>query len=263
MSPADAGPGPRFPTCASADELRQNLVEVRSRIAAAADRAGRSAEEVRLLPVTKTMGEGPIRWLSESGVGLVGENKAQEARSKADLFTELDLEWAMIGHLQTNKVNQVVGSAVELHSLDRLELAERLDRRLQADGTTLDVFIQVNSSGEDSKFGLAPAAVEAFARSIEHMHSLKVRGLMTLAVFSSDEAKVRACFETMVDLADRLRQNLPDPSAFAELSMGMSGDYELAIEHGATTVRVGQALFGARQLGADHYWPPTNDQGTR
>ncbi len=187
---------------------------------------------------------------------MVGENKAQEARAKGELFDRLGLQWAMIGHLQTNKIPQVAGSAVELHSLDRLELAEKLDRRLQRDGSSIDVFIQVNSSGEQSKYGLEPDAVVDFARSILPMHSLRVRGLMTLATNSPDRDVVARCFVTMASLRDRLRDELPDPERYAELSMGMSGDVDLAVEHGATTVRVGQAIFGARPTPDALYWPP-------
>ena len=238
------------------------MADVQARIVASARRADRDPAEIRLLPVTKTMGDEPITWLAESaaGIGLVGENKAQEARTKAELFDGLGLRWAMIGHLQTNKVNQVVGSATELHSLDRLSLAEKLDRRLQTVGESLDVFVQVNSSGEESKYGLEPADVLAFTKAIRSFDSLRVRGLMTLAVFSEDTAQVRRCFESMADLRDRLRQDGPDPTWFNELSMGMSGDYELAIEFGATTVRVGQGIFGARDLGPDYYWPNPGGQ---
>ncbi|MEO6988325.1 MAG: YggS family pyridoxal phosphate-dependent enzyme [Aquihabitans sp.] len=246
---------PRFPTCTSAEELRANLAEVQDRIAAAAERGNRDPSDVRLLPVTKTMGDDPITWLCETGITTVGENKVQEAQAKAELFGHLDASWAMIGHLQSNKIGHVVDTAVELHSLDRTSLASRLDRRLQADGRSLDVFIQVNSSGEASKYGLAPEEVLAFAREVEAMDSLQVRGLMTLAVFSDDHQLVRRCFETMVELRRSLQQEMPDPESYGELSMGMSGDYELAIEMGATTVRVGQAIFGARSLGSDHYWP--------
>lgn len=245
----------RFPTCANAADLAANLADVQERIAAAARRVDRDPREIRLLPVTKTMGDEPITWLAEAGVRLVGENKAQEARSKHDLFERLELAWAMIGHLQTNKVNQVVGSAAEVHSIDRLSLATKLDRRLRELGQTLDVFVQVNASGEASKYGLEPGDVADFVRAITPMDTLRIRGLMTLAVFSPDQARVRACFQVMTELQEQLRQDLDDPNRFAELSMGMSGDFELAIECGATTVRVGQAIFGARDLGPDYYWP--------
>lgn len=245
----------RFPTCRSRRELEANLADVRDRIAAAARRVDRDPEEIRLLPVTKTMGDEPISWLADTGVTLVGENKAQEARRKQELFEGLGLSWAMIGHLQSNKITQVAGSAVELQSLDRMSLAEKLDRRLQTLGRSLDVFIQVNSSGESSKYGLDPVDVPAFAHEIRALDTLVVRGLMTLAVFTSDRDLITRCFTTMVDLRDRLRQDAADPERFTELSMGMSGDFELAVECGATTVRVGQAIFGARDLGPDYYWP--------
>lgn len=251
----------RFPTCRSRAELEANLAEVDARIAAAARRVDRDPGSIRLLPVTKTMGDEPIRWLAETGVGLVGENKAQEARTKADLFDQLGLGWVMIGHLQTNKVNQVVGSARELQSVDRLTLAEKLHRRLDTLGESLDIFVQVNSSGEASKYGLDPAETPEFIKRIERFDTLRIRGLMTLAVFSSDHDQVRRCFEVMTDLAERLRQGPGDPGRFDELSMGMSGDFELAIECGATTVRVGQAIFGARDLGPDYYWPTANLPG--
>lgn len=249
------GTGPRFPPCRNAHELVANLEDVQNRIVVAARRADRNPDEIRLLPVTKTMGDDVIRWLAHAGIGLVGENKVQEARSKVELFDECHLRWAMIGHLQTNKINQVVGSAVEVHGLDRLDLAVKLDRRLAELGESLDVFVQVNSSGESSKYGLAPDDTLSFVRAIESLDTLHVRGLMTLAVFSDDERQVRACFETMVQLRDRLRQDAPDPSWFDELSMGMSGDFELAIQYGATTVRVGQGIFGVRDLGPENYWP--------
>ncbi len=259
MSTASDSPAmtstPRFPTCQSRDELAANLGDVQSRIALAANRADRDPSTIRLLPVTKTMGTDVIGWLTQCGANLVGENKAQEARSKSELFDSLGVSWAMIGHLQTNKINQVVGSAVELHSLDRIGLATKLDRRLQELGESLDVFVQVNSSGEDSKYGLEPDDVLAFVREIASFDTLRVRGLMTLALFSHDEHAVGECFATMQRLQTRLRQDAPDATCFDELSMGMSGDYELAIAYGATTVRVGQGIFGARALGPDHYWP--------
>ncbi len=245
------------PSCTSFEELQANLADVQRRIASAAERVGRDPAEVRLLPVTKTLDDQRIEWAARAGVRLVGENKAQEARDKSALFERLDLRWAMIGHLQTNKVRYVVGSAVELHSLDRLELAEKLEGRLQRSGESLDVFIQVNSSGEASKFGLEPEQVVGFARSILPMHALRVRGLMTLATNSPDREVVAGCFRTMVSLRERLRNEMPDPERYAELSMGMSGDYELAVEHGATSVRVGQAIFGARPTPDSLYWPPS------
>ncbi|MCB0976317.1 MAG: YggS family pyridoxal phosphate-dependent enzyme [Acidimicrobiales bacterium] len=237
-----------------AETLRSNLADVRARIAAAAEGCGRDPSSVRLLPVSKTVHDDRIAWLADAGVDLVGENKVQEALGKADTFERLGLRWAMIGHLQTNKVRHVVGSAAEVHSVDNLRVAEALDRRLQDAGSGLDVFVQVNSSGEDSKFGLPPDEVEAFVTDLAPFTSLRIRGLMTLAVFSEDRDRVAACFERMRALQERLRQDV-DADRFAELSMGMSGDFELAIEYGATTVRVGEGIFGPRHTGPDDYWP--------
>lgn len=249
-------PAPAYPRAASAAELAANLAEVRARIAAAAERVGRDPAEVRLLPVSKTVDDERIGWAYEAGVRLVGENKAQEARRKTELFASLPgLEWAMIGHLQTNKARDVVGSAVEFHALDSTRVAQHLDRRLQAAGASLDVFVQVNTSGEVSKYGVAPEDVFDFVRSLASFDTLRVRGLMTLAVHSVEEAAVRACFVGLRELRDRVRPLVADPDLFAELSMGMSGDYEWAVEEGATTVRVGQAIFGARATPDSAYWP--------
>jgi pyridoxal phosphate enzyme (YggS family) len=157
------------------------------------------------------------------------------------------LRWAFVGHLQTNKAKEVAQFADEFHALDSVKLARALDRRLDQLGRRLDVFIEVNSSDEPSKFGLAPEAVEGFARELGGFPSLRVRGLMTLAVQSKDEAEVRCCFQRMRDLQERLRKLDAAVGTYEELSMGMSGDFELAIEYGATTVRVGQAIFGPRE----------------
>jgi pyridoxal phosphate enzyme (YggS family) len=236
-------------------EIAANLAEVRRRVDQACVAAGRDASSVRLLPVSKTKPPAVIREAYDAGARLFGENKVQEAVAKAEVFADVpDLRWAVIGHLQTNKAKQVAAVAAELHALDSLRLAEALDRRLQDLGRTLDVFVQVNSSGEESKFGLTPEAVPAFARELERFATLRVRGLMTLAVFSDDADLVGACFGRMRDLQARLQDTDDHPERWTELSMGMSGDFELAIAYGATTVRVGQAIFGDR-LDPDDYWP--------
>jgi pyridoxal phosphate enzyme (YggS family) len=223
------------------------VAEVQQRVVAACAAAGRDPGEVRLMAVTKTHGAEVVREAYDAGLRLFGENRVQEAAGKVAAFADCpDLRWAVIGHLQSNKVKQALEFAAELHTLDSLKLAEALDRRLQDQGRGLDVFVQVNSSGEESKSGLDPAAVEQFVLDLRPFTALRVRGLMTLAVYSDDEREVAACFATMADLQRRLRQTDAAPGSYDELSMGMSGDFELAIAHGATTVRVGQGLFGAR-----------------
>src|SRR5690606_6127239 len=166
---------------------------------------------------------------------MFGENKPQEAFQKWEATADLtDLQWSVIGHLQTNKAKLVARFATEFQALDSLRLAEALDRRLQAEGRTLDVFVQVNTSGEASKFGLPPEAAAAFIKALPAFTALRVRGLMTLAVFSADAMRVRQCFVLLRELRDKLRQEAPSGISFDELSMGMSGDYEIAIEEGAT-----------------------------
>lgn len=246
-----------FPAARSAEDIARNLAAVRARIAAACARAGRDPAEVRLLPVSKTVEEPRIRMAHAAGLSEFGENKVQEARVKAEAMADLGIAWSVIGHLQTNKAKYVARFAAEFQALDSLKGAEALDRRLQIEGRSLDVFVQINSSGEASKYGLAPEDAPAFLRELPVFSALKVRGLMTLAVFSADADRVRVCFRLMRNLRDRLRENAPDGVALDDLSMGMSGDFEFAIEEGATVVRVGQAIFGPRPLPDSHYWPGT------
>jgi pyridoxal phosphate enzyme (YggS family) len=236
-------------------QVADNLEAVRRRIDLACERAGRDPAGVRLLPVSKTHGPEKIREAYDAGVRLFGENRVQEASEKARIFADVpDLGWAVIGHLQTNKAKEVAAFADEFHALDSLKLAETLDRRLHQASRSLDVFIQVNSSGEEQKFGLPPTEVADFAVALRSCHNLTVRGLMTLAVFSDDADAVGGCFARMRTLQEELRQNDVAAGTYDELSMGMSGDFELAIGYGATTVRVGQAIFGSR-LAPQDYWP--------
>lgn len=236
-----------------------NLGVVRDRIAAACEAAGRDRSEVRLLPVSKTHGQDVIREVYAAGERMFGENRIQEAESKAAELADTDIQWSVIGHLQTNKAKNLVKFADEFQALDSLRLAAELDKRLQAAGRGLDVLIQVNASGEPQKFGLPPEEVVDFAAQLGAYSSLRVKGLMTLAVFSADPADVAPCFERMQDVQRRLRDSDRAVGTWDELSMGMSGDYELAIAHGSTCVRVGQAIFGAR-LDPNAYW---NSQAAR
>ncbi len=207
------------------------------------------------------MDEACIRLSYAAGLRFLGENKVQEAWSKWEAMSDLaDLRWSVIGHLQTNKAKLVARFASEFQALDSPRLAEALDRRLQAEGRSLDVFVQVNTSGEASKYGLSPDDVPGFLRALPAYSALRVRGLMTLALFSSEAVRVRQCFILLRTLRERLRQEAPAGIDLAELSMGMSGDFEIAIEEGATVVRVGQAIFGARSLPDSHYWPTKNEQ---
>ncbi|MDO8334327.1 MAG: YggS family pyridoxal phosphate-dependent enzyme [Nitrosomonas sp.] len=237
------------------NEIKKNLATVKQRIADTCQRIGRDPSSVRLLPVTKTVPAERLRIAFAAGCHEMGENKIQEAREKSEALQDLDIKWAIIGHLQTNKAKYLARFANEFQALDSLKVAEELDKRLQNEGRAIDVYVQVNSSGEASKFGLPPEEVRAFVQQLPNYSSLRIKGLMTLAIFSTDHDRVRECFVKMRDIQAMLRQEAPTGLSFDELSMGMSGDYELAIEEGATVVRVGQAIFGKRPLPDSHYWP--------
>ena len=243
------------PAREDAEGIVAQLEAVRRRIALACARAGRDPAGVRLLPISKTVPTERLRVAVAAGLRQLGENKVQEAKAKAEALSDLPVSWSIVGHLQTNKAKHVARFADEFQALDSLKVAEALDRRLKIEARSLDVFVQVNTSGEASKYGLPPDAVSAFVRDLPHYPCLRVRGLMTLAVFSADEGRVRRCFRLLRQIGERLRQEAPVGLSFDALSMGMSGDFEIAIEEGATVVRVGQAIFGPRPLPDSHYWP--------
>lgn len=218
-------------------DIRTNLERVRERVARAAERAGRRAEDVLLVGVSKTVDVARIRAAIAAGLGALGENRVQEARDK---ITELGrtVQWHLVGHLQTNKVRDALELFDVIHSVDRIDLARELDRRARAKGRTIDAFVQVNVGGELSKGGWPPEAVETAVGAISALSGLKLRGLMTIPPAVERTEDARAWFRTLRKLAER--HGLP------ELSMGMSADFEVAIEEGATMVRVGTAVFGPR-----------------
>ncbi|WP_323718025.1 YggS family pyridoxal phosphate-dependent enzyme [Paracoccus aminovorans] len=232
--------------------FRDNLAAVEQRIARACAQAGRNRAEVRLLPITKTVPAHVLRLAFAAGIRDFGENKIQEAMGKHEALSDLDIRWCIVGHLQTNKVKFLTRFAHEFHALDSLRLAEALDRRLAQEGRDLDVYLQVNTSDEDSKFGLHPDELLPLVEALPRFPRLRPKGLMTLALFSADMDRVRPCFARLRALRDKARA--VDPR-IEGLSMGMSGDYELAIAEGATVVRVGQAIFGARPTPDSLYWP--------
>lgn len=242
-------------TATTVEDFRANLAEVERRIASAAERAGRDASAVELLPVSKTVPQDRIRLAVAAGCRKLGENKVQEAHRKSEEMADLDVRWSVIGHLQSNKARDVVEFAAEFQALDRLKVAAALERRLQAEGRSLNVYVQVNTSAEDSKFGLPPEELSAFLEELRHYEALHVQGLMTLAVFSSDTDRVRACFQRLRTLRDQAVETDPELIGPGKLSMGMSGDFEVAIEEGSDCVRVGQAIFGRRGVPDSHYWP--------
>lgn len=225
-------------------DIRANLAAVRVRVDAACAAAGRAPGEVEVLLATKTQPADRIAVAIAAGARLIGENRVQELAAKDAELSGLPCERHFIGHLQSNKVNQVLRYVSCVQSVDGVELADRLQRRLDALDRTLDVLVQVNTSGEASKSGVAPDDAVAVVKEVAARDRLRVRGLMTVGLQSPDDALVRASYRDLRVLRDRAADAVG--SALPVLSMGMSGDLEAAVAEGATLVRVGSAVFGAR-----------------
>ena len=248
-------------TSAISDRLRA----IRQRIAEAAAAAGRQAGDVGIMLATKTQDVRAIgsacEALGEMGLAppRLGENRSREGRDKAAALNLPEIAWSMIGHVQTNKVGEVLAFATEVQSLDRLSLADALERQLQRRGRGLDVLVQVNTSGEMSKFGLPPSEVRAFLRDLSAYAALRVRGFMTIATLTRDSEERRRCFRELRRLRDRERQMARGGEILTELSMGMSSDYPLAVEEGATCVRLGEAVFGPRSFRPPGGWWPEGE----
>ena len=223
--------------------LAANWADIRRRVDEACHAAGRDPAEVSILPVSKTFGPGVVREAVALGLHRFGENKVQEIRDKSAQLADCGIDWVMIGHLQTNKAKDVARLVSEVQSLDRLELAEALHHRLRIEGRTIDVLVQVKTSSEESKYGLPPAGLPAFLDRLGRYDTLRVRGLMTLAMHTDDPAEVRVCFRQLRELRDAARASGHE---LPRLSMGMSGDFPLAIAEGSTEVRIGTAIFGRR-----------------
>lgn len=238
------------------DTFATRLEWVHEKIQQTALRAGRAPDSVSLLPVSKTFQEPVIREAVACGLTRFGENKVQEIVAKQAELSDCGIDWVMIGHLQTNKARDVARYASEIQSLDRLSLAQALERRLQTEGRSIDALVQVKTSPEPSKYGLPPAELPDFLREVSrNMPSLRIQGLMTMAINERNTDAVRACFRTLRELRDTMRNEAIDGITMERLSMGMTGDFEIAIEEGATEVRIGTALFGARPYGDAYYWP--------
>ncbi|HEM47373.1 MAG TPA: YggS family pyridoxal phosphate-dependent enzyme [Alphaproteobacteria bacterium] len=224
--------------------IAERVGEVAARIAAAAAGAGRSPQDVMLVAVTKTVNPERIREAVDAGVKHLGENRVQEALSKLGSLPE-GVTLHMIGHLQTNKARQVACSFDWIHSVDSVKLAEELSRRCDAAGRRLTCLLEVNVSGEEAKYGATPEDAARLADCVAALPSLELAGLMTVPPFSEDPESSRPHFARLRGLAASLAPNLPAGS-MRHLSMGMTGDYEVAVEEGATIVRVGTAIFGHR-----------------
>lgn len=228
-----------------------NLKEVHNRIETACKLSGRDASEVQLLLATKTVPADKIKIAIDAGETLIGENKMQELRDKDSDLKELNIERDFIGHLQTNKIKDVLKYVSCIQSLDRLNLAEELDKQLQKENRNLDVFIQVNTSFEESKFGLAPDEVISFIHEIKKYKTLKIKGLMTIGLLDVDKEKMQPSLRLLREIRDEIYNAKIDGIGELKLSMGMSQDLELAIAEGSNMVRIGTSIFGNRFLGKE------------
>ena len=225
--------------------IAEHIEAIRKRMAAAAARAGRDPQSIRLMAVSKTVDPERIREAIDAGITLLGENYVQEARGKIPAIGQ-NVQWHMIGHLQTNKAKYVVNLFDWIHSVDRLELAKELDRRAGQNNRKLNILIEVNVSGEDSKSGAEPPEVLELVRQIAVLPNLSVRGLMTMPPYSENPETSRPYFIALRKLRDTVAAAAIPGVSMDELSMGMTDDFEVAIEEGATLIRIGRAIFGER-----------------
>ena len=226
--------------------ITQNIAEIRSRMAAAAVRSGRKPEDILLIAVTKLHEPDEIEEALAAGITDIAENKVQEIQKKFDQIHS-PANWHLIGHLQTNKVKYIIDKVVMIHSVDSLKLAQEIDKRAQAAGRTMDVLLQVNAAHEESKFGLDPKDVpQVMADILAECPNVRIRGLMHIAPYAEDPEEVRPYFREVKELYETLKKVEHPNADFTSLSMGMSHDFETAIEEGANIIRVGTSIFGER-----------------
>jgi len=233
------------------NDIVSNIHSIRKRILNACKNANRNPLEVKLLLATKTVTAQNIAIALHAGETLIGENKIQELKDKFETLKSIPHQSHFIGHLQSNKIKEVIKYADCIQSVDRLSLAEKLQKRLEYENKSIDIFLQFNTSNEESKFGMQPEHVIAFAQQVKKLDRLNIKGLMTIGLFSAETEKVRKCFRILKNIQTEL---LETGIAATELSMGMRGDLEIAIKEGATIIRVGTAIFGKRPFPDSYYW---------
>ncbi|WPP42846.1 YggS family pyridoxal phosphate-dependent enzyme [Paenibacillus hunanensis] len=226
--------------------LQERIAQVEQRIQAACERSGRQVSDVQMVAVTKYVSTEKTGQVLDAGLIHLGENRWQNAKDKWEALHERGV-WHFIGHLQTNKVKDVIGKFEYIHSLDRLSLAKELEKKAAELELIVKVFVQINVSGEESKYGLAPEAVEDFFQALQQMPHLKVVGLMTMAPEVDEPEQTRPVFRELRELRDRLNTFGLTVEPIKHLSMGMSGDFEIAVEEGATFVRLGSILVGKEE----------------
>ena len=227
-------------------DIKENVAGVRERIASACRRCGRRPEDVKLLAISKTFPPECIRAAYEAGLRDFGENRVQEAQAKRPVLSDLSITWHLVGHLQTNKARAARELFQWVHSVDSLRLAQKLDQAASPGAGRLPVLLEVNLGGEESKAGVGETEITLLAEQVSRLAMLELRGLMVIPPFFDDSERARPYFRRLRELAREIDgRNIPNVS-MRELSMGMSHDFEVAIEEGSTVVRVGTAIFGAR-----------------
>ena len=223
--------------------IKQNLAELEERISEAARRSGRAADAVKLVAVTKYVDTATTRALVESGCNLLGENRPQQLWQKADELADLDIQWHMIGHLQRNKVRRTIGWTSLIHSVDSIRLMRAIANESLGQNLSTDCLLEVNVSGEEAKHGIKPDELTSMLETAAELQGIRICGLMCMAGLGSDRDQAAREFEALRELRDQFRDRTAPSIDLQELSMGMSGDFELAIEQGATIVRIGSAIF--------------------
>ncbi|MFA5321158.1 MAG: YggS family pyridoxal phosphate-dependent enzyme [Smithella sp.] len=226
-------------------DIIANINQVRQRIAAAAARCNRPTDSIKLLAVTKTVSPHIVKQAIDAGITAVGENYVQEAKEKIAAIGR-HVQWHMIGHLQTNKAKYVVHLFDYIHSVDRMELAEEINKRAGLAGCKINILIEVNVSGEQTKNGIPAAQVSGLIKDVSVLENIAVKGLMTMAPYSNNPENSRPCFAALKTLQEDIIKEGIAGIHMEELSMGMTDDFETAIEEGATIVRIGRAIFGER-----------------
>ncbi|MDF2986578.1 MAG: alanine racemase domain protein [Eubacterium sp.] len=227
-------------------EIKNNLDNIFDKVRAAAEKSGRTAEDIKVIAVTKTVEVDRIKNVYEYGLRDMGENRVQELTDKYDKLPE-DCKWHLIGHLQTNKVKYIIDKVAMIHSVDSVELAKEINLRAEKHGRIIDILLQVNVSGEETKFGISPDEVYDFIGKISQMKNLCLKGLMTIAPFTHDPQEIRPVFKNLYNIYIDIKHKRIDNVNMDYLSMGMSNDFEVAIEEGANVVRIGTSIFGKRE----------------
>jgi PLP dependent protein len=239
--------------------VQENLQTVREQMKLACQASGRKIEEVKLLLATKTVPVEKLEMAMQAGETLFGENKAQELRGKFPLMQQYDqVEWHFIGHLQTNKVKDVVRYVTLIHSVDRLKLGQALHNQLLKEKKTMDILVQINTSYEASKFGVSPESAMELVEQLSQFETLHIKGLMTIGKLGATDNETRHCFQLLKSIQTQVKERELPRVEMDILSMGMSGDFKVAIEEGATIIRVGTSVFGQRYLPDEYYWNEGN-----